>query len=197
MQRSCNRTIIISSAFYVLLAVYFVLLPLQWVAAWLAASAVHELSHYAALRLCKVNVLSLRIDISGTKIQTEPMQPIHEAITAVAGPLGGGFLLLFSQYFPRVAICAFVQTVFNLLPIYPLDGGRVCRFVIGALFPEPSVSSICNWLEWIMLFMLLCFACVLSFQMHIGIFPLAVWMIVFTKSGKIKIPCKQRKQIVQ
>lgn len=197
MQQFRNRAIIISPAFYVLLAVYFVLLPLRWVFAWLVASAVHELCHYAALRFCKVDVLSLRIDISGAKIQTETMQPINEAITAVAGPLGGGLLLLLSQYFPRVAICAFVQTVFNLLPIYPWDGGRVCRFLIGVFLTDSTASKICKWLEWTILCLLLLCACVLSYNIHLGIFPFVVWMIIFTKSGKIKIPCKQRKQIVQ
>lgn len=197
MLRFRNKSIAVSAGFYILIAVYLLIIPFQWVAAWLLASAAHELGHCVALRICKVNIFSFYITPSGAKIQTEPMTPGCEAFAAMSGPLSGMLLLLFARYCPRVAICAIVQSVFNLLPIYPWDGGRVFRFAMASFFPNGTAVQICSWTETIILIILFIFAYVFSTYLHLGIAPFIVWLIILMKSGKIKIPCKDRRLIVQ
>ena len=108
----------------IVLALWLLVLPLRWVTGVLTAAAVHELGHLSALWLWEVPVLGLEADWSGATILTGPMEPREELYCALAGPLAGILVCLFWRHFPEGAVCAGVQTLFNLLPLYPMDGGR-------------------------------------------------------------------------
>ena len=111
----------------VLWAVLLLTLPLPWVLGAILAGAFHEFCHLAALIMTGTTVHSIHIGLRGAKIETEPMDPGTELICAAAGPIGSLFLLLFLRQIPRIALCAAVQGIFNLLPWYPMDGGRILR----------------------------------------------------------------------
>lgn len=64
------------------------------------------------------------------QIHTGDMSPAEAVICALSGPLGGLLLTLTIGYLPRLALCALVQSIFNLLPFYPLDGGRALRAML-------------------------------------------------------------------
>lgn len=112
---------------YVALAVWILLFPIQWVAGALTAALIHEIGHMAAIWAFGGRVWKIVIGPTAARICTQPMDPQTEFWCALAGPLAGSLLLLFWRWIPRTAVCALVQTVFNLLPVYPLDGGRVLR----------------------------------------------------------------------
>ena len=101
--------------------------PVNWVLSSVCAAMVHELFHMAAVRLGGGKIRSLRIGVFGTRIDTDPMTGLAEFVSILAGPAGSFLLMLFYPWIPRIAICAGVQGLFNLLPIYPLDGGRLLR----------------------------------------------------------------------
>lgn len=112
---------------YIALSCWLTIAPLQWVASVLTAAVVHEAGHLMALRHYKIKVWRITVMAGGARIETEPMQPNTELVCALAGPLAGGLLMLAGHWFPKLYICALVQTVFNLLPVYPMDGGRAVR----------------------------------------------------------------------
>lgn len=116
---------------------------------------VHELAHsFVALwRGLKVRDIVLYMFGGASNIENEPEKPFDEFIIAVVGPLtslglGGLFLLLGVLVTPSVgrigswaaslffylALINVTLAVFNLIPGFPLDGGRVLRAALwGAL----------------------------------------------------------------
>jgi Zn-dependent protease len=111
-----------------------------------ASVVFHELSHSVVAQGYKIKVLSITLFIFGglARISREPSKAIQEFNIAVAGPLASGFLavffysltFLFSGNQMVGAIGSFlgqtnlVLAGFNLLPGFPLDGGRIFRAMV-------------------------------------------------------------------
>ena len=111
-------------------------------------------------------------------METSPMTPGREALCALAGPLGSFLLLLLARHFPEAAVCGIVQGGYNLIPIYPLDGGRILR----CLLPE----KICRWTEIIFLAVLFLFMGIISPKFAIILlFTLSIFLI------RGKLTCKE------
>ena len=132
---------------YILGAAILLLLPARvWLAALFAAS-VHELYHLAALWLLGGQVTQLRFGICGAKIVTLPMSRGREVLCALAGPMGSFSLFALAARYPLAALFGFMQGAYNLLPIYPLDGGRVFRCIFSGAFcaAAESFSLVMLW----------------------------------------------------
>ena len=123
-RRSVVRT---EGGFWIVLALMVLLFPLRFLAGVLLAAAVHELGHLWAIRLTGGRVRRIRLHGGGACIEASPMEPGKEIFCALAGPMTGALTVLAWRIFPELAMAGAVQTVFNLLPVYPLDGGRVAR----------------------------------------------------------------------
>lgn len=58
------------------------------------------------------------------------------------GPIFGLLPVLLWEKCPRLAFCATLLSAWNMLPIYPLDGGRALRLLL---------RENCTWAEWLLL----------------------------------------------
>ena len=158
----------------VMLALLLLIVPLRWVAAMILAALIHELGHYIALRLCGVHVFGVEFSLSGARMKVGSMSACQEFICALAGPLCGLSLLMVARWVPRTAICGCIHSVFNLLPIYPLDGGRLIRCVgIG--------ERGCRWIERICLLMIALCGIYGSFVLRLGLLPAFTAVIIIRK----------------
>lgn len=180
------------------LAVLILLLPLRWVFAWMIAAALHEFGHIIALRCMGVRVRQLRIGLFGAKIVTEPLTSGQEFVAALAGPAVGVLLLGAVAIFPRIAICGAIQSAYNLLPVYPMDGGRVVRCGMELLHIR-CAEKVCCTFEWVCYAALVCLGFYGTFVLHLGLLPLLVCLFPVGKkiflqrgetSGTIGIPKK-------
>ena len=111
----------------IIFAAVLLVFPLQWVCAWLLAAIIHEVGHCIFVIIFGGRVIGACVDIGGIKLHTSTMAGVKSSICSLAGPLAGIILLFCARQFPRLALCGIFQSVYNLLPIYPLDGGRILR----------------------------------------------------------------------
>lgn len=116
---------------FLLFAVSILVIPLRLLFAWILAVLIHEFGHYLALRLLKIKVNYVQIKAFGINMHTETIGGWQEIICAAAGPLAGLSTLFVSKWLPTTATFAFVHAIFNLLPIFPFDGGRIAHCVLN------------------------------------------------------------------
>lgn len=132
----------ISTGTYFLLPAAILLLPFRWVLAWILAVSIHELGHYIALRLCKIPIFGLCLSPFGAKMEVGELQSREAVFCALAGPIFALMFTVLSSFLPCTAVCILFQSLYNLLPIYPLDGGRALRAILCRLLPNTWVRPI-------------------------------------------------------
>lgn len=109
-----------------------------------ASVAFHELAHSYVAKKYKLGIESITLFIFGgvAKMKGDPPDPKAEFWIAIAGPLSSFFLSAFffvltintaggaKALFAYLAQINLILGVFNLVPGFPMDGGRVLRSVI-------------------------------------------------------------------
>lgn len=126
----------ISPFFFVYAAFLILALPLDWLLAAVTAAIVHELFHLLAVVLCGGRVIGIRIGGAGAQIHSRLPSRQREILATLAGPAGSLLIALLCRDVPRLAVCAGIQGIFNLLPIRPLDGGNALYFLLEAVMPR-------------------------------------------------------------
>lgn len=180
----------------VALALMLLLLPLRWLLAWVAAAAFHEGCHALAVMLCGGRVMSVRLGTGGAEMGVTGVTGWRELICALAGPLGALVLLFFARLLPAMAVCALFQSAYNLLPLYPLDGGRAIRCILERLCPRYG-EVLCRWIARVTLAALWIGAAWAAFAWKIGILPLILMLTLHLKTNLRKIPCNKAGFAVQ
>ena len=180
-----------------LLALLLLTVPFPWLAAAAAAGTFHELCHLGALRLLGIRVRRLELGAGGASMETEPMERCQELLAAAAGPLGSLALLGCLHRFPRLALCGGIQGIFNLLPVWPLDGGRILHCLFTLRYSEEKSRFLLGILEDLTLWALFLGAVTLSFVYFRGIAPVSLALAMVMKAKMRKTPCQDADQRVQ
>ena len=181
----------VSADFYICAAAGILLLPLPWLGAWLLSTLTHELCHYIALRACGCCITGIRISLKGVFMETDGISLGKEAVCAYAGPLGALLLLFFTRQLPRTAICVLVQSIYNLLPVFPLDGGRGLGCLLRKLLGEDRGEETFRAVETAVLILLILLALYAVVKLGLGLLPALAVVLLIIKNKKINIPCKK------
>ena len=165
----------ISPTAVLLLAVFALAAPPVCLAAVLLAAICHEAGHYVALRLCGGRLAGVSVSAFGAQMRIRDRYRLsygREALCVLAGPLVNGTLSwllgLAGAWREELYIFAGAQLilgVFNLLPLWALDGGRllwitlawrtdpfladkVCRVITAALLLALAALGLGLWVRY-------------------------------------------------
>ena len=151
---------------------------------FLLAVALHEAAHLIVLRFNHIPMYRLRLGMAGAQIETGPMSLRQELWCALAGPtvsiLSGAVLL---RPWPLFALVSFGLAAVNLLPVYPLDGGRALRAVLYSHLDETKARKILRGALWVTLTTLMLLACWLTVSCQAGLWPIFVALVLLCRAG--------------
>ena len=182
-----NTKVIISPEAYWFFCIGLLLLPLKVMAAWVISVLVHEVCHYLALNACGYTVSHVRFGAFGAKMNTGLLSTKSELISAASGPLGGFLLLIFIRVFPLLSIIAVLHSLFNLIPLYPLDGGRITYCLIDRY--SKNTEKLKREFDIIVISILIIISLYGLFKLSFGILPLLT-VILSAFRIKRKSACK-------
>ncbi len=139
-----------------------------------ASIVLHELAHSAVARLYHIPVRSITLFIFGgvSQITREASRPLDELLMAIVGPLtsfalGAIFFavwILTGQHeaapipvvILELGVVNVVLGVFNLIPAFPMDGGRVFRAAVWLVTGSYNrATNVASWagrgIAWLMM----------------------------------------------
>lgn len=140
------------------------LLALLWLMGFILSIFLHELAHALVAKLVKVDVKSIVIWLLGgfTNLSREPEKPLHRLAISAAGPIvtlllgilciaayvytppGLSFfgMYIYTRLFLSLGALNIVLFIFNILPVFPLDGGNILRSLMEFLFGKDRANLI-------------------------------------------------------
>lgn len=186
---SALRALEISPAFIVFLCAYYYFDPAKTFAPFLFSAAAHEAGHVLALTILRVRVHRLRLTFSGAVLETEPMRYSHELVAAAAGPAVNAILLvIFASAEPLTAFVNLLLLAYNLLPFYPLDGGRILRSALHLLLSADTAELTERVICGLSCLFLLLGAVWLTCVQHAGLWPVIVWSLLAVRIAGTILP---------
>lgn len=171
--------------------------PLDWLIAGILAACVHELCHMGTVRFLGGRIHSLHIGGAGAIFETTPMEPFREFICVLAGPAGSFALLALSQICPKLALCGLVQGMFNMMPVYPLDGGRALSCAARALLSSQKAGWVCLTVRRLTVLVLIVLSMMGIFVYKLGAFSVIFILLLLCRTAFGKIPCNADELGVQ
>jgi tetratricopeptide (TPR) repeat protein len=145
---------------------------LLWVGGFTLFILLHEMGHAYAAQVVGVEVKSIVVWLLGglTNLAYKPEKPVHNLFIYAAGPLMNMLLAFlcvvayivaamfflplsenpqayiwiqtFQNLFFSLAIVNLILVVFNLIPVYPLDGGNILHAAMEWLFGKNNADRI-------------------------------------------------------
>lgn len=118
----------------------------------IAAIILHELAHLAAIAVCGYKIRAVKFTVKGIQIDISAQNKARlasELLISFAGPLAGllSAWAFFSVDLPAYGYVSVILSLFNLLPIAGLDGGKILLEILTAVSPVYG-QSICDMISY-------------------------------------------------
>ncbi len=120
--------------------------------AFLTAALAHELGHFTAFLLLGAEVRGIHVTAAGPVIEyAGDLSERQEMAAAAAGPAAGLLFALLcflagTPFFRYAGAIAVLSSMFNLMPVPPMDGGRIGLYMMETVMDRHRAE---RWMRWI------------------------------------------------
>ena len=168
---------------------------------------IHELGHILlgillGFKLEKIQIVPAGIAISfninfsdfNKKLGKSNMLELKKILIALAGPLVNTIIIIITLYLKigmikklNIIYVNMLIGLFNLLPIYPLDGGRILKGTLNILVGRKNTLKIIDKISIIVLSIITIFSItILKYNMNLGLIFIIIYLWIITiKKAKI------------
>ena len=160
---------------------------------------IHELGHMLVAKIFKVEINKIYIYPLGgiTKLNMDlNIHPLKEFIIIIAGPIFQfiAYYILINIFKKEIVeIYHYGILFFNLLPIYPLDGGKIINLIISSFLPFKKSLKISVYLSYLFI-MIIIFK---SNNVKLNLIITIILLIVLAVKEELKINYKYNKFILE
>ena len=199
---------------FIFLIIFYFTKQIEIYAMIMLFALIHELGHLLAgilmgMKPEKIELMPFGVSISfkikveeyNKKIKKRNMLEIKKILVALAGPLTNFIIIIIASninidLFKALIIIYtnFLIMIFNLLPIYPLDGGRILKGILHIILGKRKSEKYTNIISNITVIVITAISSILILYVHnISIFliDMYLWYLVL-KEDKIY---KNRQEI--
>ena len=201
---------------FIFLIIFYFTKQIEIYAMIMLFALIHELGHLLAGLLMgmkpeKIELMPFGVSISfkikveeyNKKIKKGNMLEIKKILVALAGPLTNFIIIIITsniniELFKALIIIYtnFLIMIFNLLPIYPLDGGRILKGILHINFWIQKSEFYTNIISKIIVAIITILSSVLILYIHniaIALIDMYLWYLVI----KEDIIYKKREKILE
>lgn len=186
---SRRSKIVLEPGFFAMLCAYFYFDPAETFAPFCFSVLLHEAGHLLCLRCFGAEVHQLRLSCCGAVICTDILPYGQELAAAASGPaVNLALFFLCMRGHPLTALVNLCLFTYNMLPIYPLDGGRMLRAVLHLLLHDDTAAAAERWVVRSFLAMLGGAALYCVCILHLGLWPVVVFGLLLIKIAGAVLP---------
>lgn len=174
--------------------IFLILSGMEGIWAVVISVFVHEMGHVVAARLLGVRISRFELSMLGARLGIcGELSYVGEVLLAAGGPffgllfsltvhlLGGLFGGIFKEYCSLLSLISLCLSIFNLLPLPSMDGGRICFCALCSLFGLRLARWISRLLAFLCLFSLWLLSVYLLLRSELGLSMLVFSCIFFAK----------------
>lgn len=168
---------------------------------------IHELTHMFMGIILKLKPKELRISPFGFSISFETYEKTEKKkiLVAISGPLMNiliaivcCFINMENEWKELLIYSNILIGMFNLLPIYPLDGGRIVKAILRGKYTWTRTDKIVNQLSNIMVIALTAISSVLVLIYHnVGLLLVLIylWILMIKENKKYMLKMRVYRAI--